>query len=98
MAGRGQKMARTGERLEDRRSKPPLGRFVSLTLLIVPIDQVLMQIKDEGALTFPGKLNGDPNKRPRNKYYCFHCDHGHDTANCYDLKQQIEALIRQGKL
>ena len=57
-----------------------------------------MQIKDEGALTFPGKLKGDPNKRPRDKYCRFHRDHGHDTANCYDLKQQIKALIRQGKL
>ena len=58
----------------------------------------MMQIKDEGALTFPGKLKGDPNKRPRDKYCRFHRDYGHDTANCYDLKQQIEALIRQGKL
>ena len=57
-----------------------------------------MQIKDEKALTFPGKLKSDPNKRSRDKYYRFHLDHGHDTADCYDLKQQIEALIRQGKL
>ena len=57
-----------------------------------------MQIKDEGALTFPGKLKGDPNKRFRDKYYRFRRDHDHDTADCYDLKQQIEALIRQGKL
>ena len=57
-----------------------------------------MKINDGGALTFPGKLKGDPNKRPRDKYCRFHQDHGHDTANCYDLKQQIEALIRQGKL
>ena len=28
----------------------------------------------------------------------FHRDHGHDIANCYDLKQRIEAHIRQGKL
>ena len=62
------------------------------------IDQVLMQIKDEGALTFPRKLKGDLNKRSRDKYCCFHRDHGHDTADCYDLKQQIEALIRQEKL
>ena len=62
------------------------------------IDQVLMQIKDEEALTFPGKLKSDPNKRSRDKYCRFHRDHGHDTADCYDLKQQIEALIRQGKL
>ena len=57
-----------------------------------------MQIKDEGALTFPGKLKGDPNKRPRKKYYHFHRDHGYDTFDYYDLKQQIEALIRQEKL
>ena len=57
-----------------------------------------MQIKDEGALTFPGKLKSDLSKRSRDKYCRFHCDHGHDTVDCYDLKQQIEALIRQGKL
>ena len=57
-----------------------------------------MQIKDEEALMFPGKLKGDSSKRTRDKYCSFHRDHGHDTANCYDLKQQIEALIRQGKL
>ena len=58
-----------------------------------------MQIKDEeGALTFPGKLKSDPSKRSRDKYCRFHRDHDHDTVNCYDLKQQIEALIRQRKL
>ena len=57
-----------------------------------------MQIKDKRALTFPGKLKGDPNKRFRDKYCRFHRDHRHDTSNCYDLKQQIEALIKQGKL
>ena len=57
-----------------------------------------MQIKDEGTLTFPGKLKSDPSKRSRNKYCRFHRDHGHDTAECYDLKQQIEAFIREGRL
>ena len=57
-----------------------------------------MQIKDEGVLTFPGKLKGDPNKRSRAKYCRFHRDHGHDRVDCYNLKQQIEALIKQGKL
>ena len=58
----------------------------------------MIQIKDERALTFPGKLKGDPNKRSRDKYCRFRCDHDHDIADNYDLKQQIEALIRQGKL
>ena len=44
------------------------------------------------------KMKGDPNKRNRNKYCRFHRDHGHDMDECFDLKQQIENLIRQGKL
>ena len=43
-------------------------------------------------------MKGDPNKRNRNKYCRFHKDHGYDTDKCFDLKQQIENLIRQGKL
>ena len=57
-----------------------------------------MQIKDEEALTYPGKLKGDPNRRSKDKYCRFHWDHDHDMVDCYDLKQQIEALIKQGKL
>ena len=91
-------MARTEERWDDRRSKPPTGRFTNFTPLTALIDQVLMHIKDEGTLTCPDKLKGDPSKRPKDKYCRFHRDHGHDTADCYDLKQQIEALIRQEKL
>ena len=83
---KGWKMARTGERWEDRRSKPPIGKLTSFTPLTAPINQILMQIKDEGALTFPSKLKGDPSKRLRVKYYRFHHDHRHDTTNCYDLK------------
>ena len=57
-----------------------------------------MQIKDNPSLKWPEKMKGDPNKRNRNKYCRFHRDHGHDTDECFDLKQQIENLIRQGKL
>ena len=95
---RERKMARIGERREDRRSKPPAGKFKSFTLLTASINQVLIQIKDEGALTFPGKLKGDPNKRSKDKYCHFHYDHGHDTVDCYDLRQQIKSLIRKRKL
>ena len=94
----GRKRARTGNRRDERRPKPPGGRFPSFTPLTALVDQVLMQIKDKEALTYPGKLKGDPNKRSKDKYCRFHRDHGHDTADCYDLKQQIEALIKQGKL
>ena len=39
---RGLKVARTGERQDDRRSKPPTERFTSFTPLTAPINQVLM--------------------------------------------------------
>ncbi|XP_030963649.1 uncharacterized protein LOC115984783 [Quercus lobata] len=43
-------------------------------------------------------MKADPNKRNRNKYCRFYRDHGHDIDECFDLKQQIENLIRQRKL
>ena len=58
----GRKKPRTGDRRDERCSKPPRGRFTSFTPLNAPLDQILMQIKDEEALTFPGKLKSDPTK------------------------------------
>ena len=58
----GRKKPRTGDRLDERRSKPPRGKFTSFTPLNAPLDQVLMQVKDEGALTFLGKLKSVPTK------------------------------------
>ena len=94
----GRKKPRAGDRRDERRPKPLGGRFTNFTPLNTPLDQVLMQIKDKGILTFPGKLKSDPTKRSRNKYCHFHRDHSHDTADWYDLKQQIEAFIRERKL
>ena len=58
----GRKKPRTGDGRDERCPKPPRGRFTSFTPLNAPIDQVLMQIKDEGTLTFPGKLKSDLSK------------------------------------
>ena len=52
----------------------------------MPLEQVLMQIKDDPSLKWPEKMKGDPNKYNRNKYCRFHRDHGHDTNECFDLK------------
>jgi len=68
---RGRKAALTGDRRDKRRSRPPLGRMTNFTPLNTPLNQVLMQIKDDPALAWPEKLKGDPNKRLRNKYCRF---------------------------
>uniref|UniRef100_A0A2N9EYJ1 Uncharacterized protein n=1 Tax=Fagus sylvatica TaxID=28930 RepID=A0A2N9EYJ1_FAGSY len=53
---------------------------------------------DNPDIKWPGKLRSDPTKRSKDLYCRFHRDHGHTTEDCFALKQQIEALIRQGKL
>ena len=47
----GRKKLRTGDRRDERCPKPSGGRFTSCTPLNAPLDQVLMQIKNEGTLT-----------------------------------------------
>ena len=55
-----------------------------------------MQISDDPTLNLLEKLKGDLDKQSRD---CrFHHDHGHNTSKCYELKSQIIALIRKGKL
>ena len=82
----------------DNKKTGPSARNQQYMPLNVPLEQVFMQIKDDPSLKWPEKMKGDPNKRNRNKYRRFHRDHGHNTDECFDLKQQIENLIRQGKL
>ena len=92
------KSAQTNEQREERRPRPSPNRMASFTPLDTTVDQVFMQIRNDPALLWPDKLKCNPNKRPRNKYYRFHRDHRHGTYECYDLKQQIEVLIKQWKL
>ena len=82
----------------DNKKADPSARNQQYTPLNVLLEQVLMQIKDDPSLKWQEKMKGDPNKRNQNKYCRFHRDHEHDTDECFDLKQQIENLIRQGKL
>ena len=85
-------------RHEDRSGRGFNERFSHFTPLNDPVDHIFMQIRDDPALKWSGKLTTNPDKRPRDKYCRFHRDHGHNTEDCYDLKRQIEKLIKQGKL
>ena len=73
-------------------------RTVKFTPLVMLVNKILMQIKDEHYLKWPRPLHSSPHIRDKNKYCRFHKDHGHCTEDCRDLKEQIEELIRKGKL
>ena len=92
---RGQKRERPDRRSNDGlKKKEDRGpRRVKFTPLIMPVDKILTQIKDEHYLKWPRPLHSSPNICDKNKYCRFHKDHGHNTKDCRDLKEQVEELI-----
>ncbi|XP_059638728.1 uncharacterized protein LOC132281003 [Cornus florida] len=84
----------------DRPPRVPRGQdsYTNFTPLNTLISQILLQIQDDHSLKWPPKLKSDPTRRSRAKYYRFHRDHGHNTDDCLDLKNQIKSLIRRGQL
>ena len=97
---RGQKRDRADQRNGDgnRRREDRNPRPSKFTPLVMPIDQILTEIRDEPSLKWPRLLHSVPSLRDKRKYYRFYKDHGHYTEDYKDLKEQIEELIRNGKL
>ena len=97
---RGQKRERPDRQNNDgnRRRDDKGPRMVRSTPLVMPVDKILTQIKDEHYLKWPRPLHSSPNICDKNKYCRFHKDHDHNTEDCRNLKEQIEELIRKGKL
>ncbi|XP_058092432.1 uncharacterized protein LOC131238855 [Magnolia sinica] len=81
-----------------RPNKQPNSKFKTYTPLNKTPEQVPMEIQDKRLLHWLNKLKSDPKNRSKNKYYLFHRNHGHNTSDCFDLKQEIEALIRNNHL
>ena len=83
-----------GNRRRDEKNR----RAIKFTPLVMLVNQILEQIKDEHYLKWPRPLHLSPNVRDRRKYLRFHKDHGHYTEDCRDLKEQIEELTQKRKL
>ena len=86
-------ITRKKKELLDRRPK-----FTNFTSLIMPIEQVLMQIRDDPSRQWPKPISTLIERRDKNKYCRFHQDHGHHIDEYRHLKNQVETLIWQGKL
>ena len=57
-----------------------------------------MEIEKDREVRWPKALRTDPEKRNKSLYCRFHKDTGHDTDDCRQLKDEVEFLIRRGKL
>ena len=97
---RGQKKERPSRRTAEanRRRDDKSTWMIKFTPLVMLVDKIIMQIKDEHYLKWRRPLHLSPHVRDKNKYCRFHKDHDHYTEDCRDLKEQIKELIRKGKL
>ncbi|GMN47479.1 hypothetical protein TIFTF001_016657 [Ficus carica] len=78
--------------------KTPTGKFHQYTPLVTTVENVLYQVSNKGLLRDPRPIRTDRTRRNPNKYCHFHMDVGHETKDCIQLRDQIEALIRDGHL
>ncbi|XP_024018170.1 uncharacterized protein LOC112090631 [Morus notabilis] len=62
------------------------------------IEDVYHEISHLQVLRRPPPLKSDPARRNQNKYCRFHGESGHTTAEFYDLRDEVERLIREGRL
>ena len=86
---------RPGERSEVRDTRPRLAsQFTNFTELNTPRDQIHMQVRNLTLFRTTTPMRTNPSRRNLNKYCHFHKNHGHDTSECFELKEQIESLVR----
>ena len=77
-------------------SKPSTLRFHNYTSLNAPRFEILMEIMDQ--LPPARRMYTPLARRNRNKHCRYHRDHGHNTDECLQLKDEIERLIHRGWL
>ncbi|XP_025637370.1 uncharacterized protein [Arachis hypogaea] len=89
--------ARDGDPSKTLRPFPRVGKFTNYTPLTVPIIEVYQQIAEKGILSKPRPLK-DRTWGNKSLYCDYHKGYGHMTQDCFDLKDALEQVIRDGKL
>ncbi|PWA55873.1 reverse transcriptase domain-containing protein [Artemisia annua] len=70
----------------------------SFTPLIKSPAEIYATSEGKAVLRPPPRMFAPVHRRHRTRYCEFHNDHGHDTNDCIDLRKEIEACIKSGRL
>ena len=73
-------------------------QFTNYTTLSTSRAEIYLASQEEVPYKKPPPIRREMRKRDMNKYCRFHEDYGHDTNECNHLKDEIEFLLRSGKL
>ncbi|KAK0594730.1 hypothetical protein LWI29_017950 [Acer saccharum] len=73
------------------------GRYNHYTPLTSDQEEILSVVEDKGLAKYPRQQSANA-MRDTTKYCRFHKDHGHETSKCFQLRNHIESLIRDGHL
>ncbi|KAL2231036.1 UNVERIFIED_CONTAM: hypothetical protein Sindi_1698000 [Sesamum indicum] len=71
-------------------------KYHNYTPLVLSREKALMMVENADVLQWPRHTRYTPSKKISNKYCRFHRERGHNTEECFQLKDEIERLVRQG--
>ncbi|KAL0344709.1 UNVERIFIED_CONTAM: hypothetical protein Sradi_4302200 [Sesamum radiatum] len=83
-------------RADKEKESPYRPKFHRYTPLATSRTKALIMVEKSNLLQWPQHTRFTSAKRFSNKYCRFHKEKGHDTEDCYQLKDEIERLVRQG--
>ncbi|KAL0440197.1 UNVERIFIED_CONTAM: hypothetical protein Slati_2502700 [Sesamum latifolium] len=83
-------------RADKERDPPYRPKFHNYMPFATTRTKALMMVEKSNCLQWPRHTRFTPAKKYSSKYCKFHKERGHDTEECYQLKDEIEKFVRLG--